>query len=141
MKTDQFKHEENVYIGATDAAICLIKAALSYLGRRNSHPGPLFLTKEGKGWTNLAALHSIMEPLKLNKCHYNTHSFCTGAATSASLANISDTHIRMLGCWKSNAFHCYIRPPPTELVKLSKSLAARDYIVTYFPRSHRQLPM
>ena len=71
-----------------------------------------------------AALQHIMEALKLNKRDYNTHSFRIGAATSASLANISDTHIQMLGRWQSNAFQRYIRPPPAELAKLSKSLAS-----------------
>ena len=28
-----------------------VKAILAYLGRRNSHLGPLFITEEGKGWT------------------------------------------------------------------------------------------
>ena len=125
-KTDPFKHGTEVYIGATDTTICPVKAVLSYLGRRNSHPGPLFITEEGKGWTNSmfrAALQCIVETLKLNKRDYNTHGFRIGAATSASLANISDTHIQMLGRWRSNAFQRYIRPPPAELAKLSKSLA------------------
>ena len=47
-KTDSFKHGTIIYIGATDTAICPVKAVLSYLGRRNSHLGPLFITEEGK---------------------------------------------------------------------------------------------
>ncbi|XP_065915585.1 uncharacterized protein [Dysidea avara] len=125
-KTDPFKQGAQVYVGATDTTICPVKAVLSYLARRNSRPGPIFITKEGKGWTNSmfrSALQSLMGKLKLNRHHYNTHSFRIGAATSASLANISDTHIQMLGRWKSNAFQRYIRPPPTEVAKLSKSIA------------------
>ena len=61
-----------------------------------------------------AALQRIMEALKLNKRDYNTHSFRIGAATSASLANISDTHIQMLGHWRSSAFQRYIRPPASQ---------------------------
>jgi len=128
-KTDPFKCGATVYMGATDTAICPIKALLSYLGKRDNRPGPLFITEEGKGWTNSmfrAAFQSIMEALKLKKRHYNTHSFRIGAATSASLANISDTHIQMLGRWKSNSFQRYIRPPPTEIAKLSKWLATGD---------------
>ena len=51
-KTDPFKQDAQVYIGATNTTICPVKAVLSYLARRSSHPGPLFITKEGKGWTN-----------------------------------------------------------------------------------------
>ena len=122
-KTDPFEQGAQVYVGATDTTICPVKAVLSYRARRNSRPGPLFITKEGKGWTNSmfrSALQSLMGKLKLNRHHYNTHSFRIGAATSASLANISDTHIQMIGRWRSNAFQRYIRPPPTEVVKLSK---------------------
>ena len=70
-----------------------------------------------------SALQSLMGKMKLNRHHYNTHSFRIGAATSASPANISDTHIQMLGRWRSNAFQRYIRPPPTEVAKVSKSIA------------------
>ena len=128
-KTDPFRHGAKVYIGATDTTICPIRAVLVYLAKGNSRPGPLFITEEGKGWTSSmfrAALQDIMEALQLNKYHYNTHSFHIGAATSASLVNISDTHIQRLGCWRSNAFQRYIRPPPTELAKFSKSLATGD---------------
>ena len=124
-KTDQFKHGANIYIGATNTALCPVKAVLAYLVKRGSRPGPLFMTTEGKGWTNSmfrAALQSILEALKLSKRDYNTHSFRIGAATTASLANISDTQIQILGRWRSNAFQRYIRPPPTKLAKLSKSL-------------------
>jgi len=82
--------------------------------------------RKEKAATFRAAFQSIMEALKLKKRHYNTHSFRIGAATSASLANISDIHIQMLGHWKSNAFQRYIRPPPTEIAKLSKWLATGE---------------
>ena len=38
-----------------------------------------------------------MENLKLDKRRYNTHSLRIGAATSASLAKLPDTHIQILG--------------------------------------------
>ena len=74
-KTDPFKHGTKVYISATDTVIYPVKVVLSYLGRRSSHPGPLFITEEGKGWTNAmfhATLQRVVEALKLNKCNYNT---------------------------------------------------------------------
>ena len=115
-KADPFKQDAKVYIGT----ICLVKVLLSYMARRNSHLGLLFITKEGKGWTKSmfhTALQHLLENLRLSKKHYNTHSFCIGAATTASLENIADSHIQTLGQWRSNAFQRYIRPPPTELLQ------------------------
>ena len=37
------------------------------------------------------------------------HSFRIGAASFAAEQGLSDAQIRVLGCWKSNAFHKYIR--------------------------------
>ena len=71
-----------------------------------------------------AGLKSLLDNLKLDKRHYNTHSFRIGAATSSSLAKMPDAHIQTLGCWRSNAFQCYIRPPPSEVAKMSKIIAA-----------------
>ena len=95
-KTDPFKQGTKVYVGATDSTICPIKTVLLYLARRNSQPGPLFITKDGKGWTSAmfcTALKSVLAELKLDKQCYNTHSSRIGAATSASLSNMPDTHV------------------------------------------------
>ena len=64
--------------------------------------------------------HTALKFLELlvEKQCYNTHSFCIGAATSASLLNVSDAHIQLLGDWQSNAFQHYIKPPPSELARL-----------------------
>ena len=126
-KADPFKQGVKVYVGATDSLVCPIQAVLSYLGRRSKQPGPLFITKEGNGWTRAmfrAGLKSLMENLKLDKRRYNTHSLRIGAATSASLAKLPDTHIQILGRWRSNAFKRYIRPPPTKVANMSKVIAA-----------------
>lgn len=133
-KTDQFRQGVKIYVGATDSTICPVKAVLSYLAKRNSQPGPLFITKEGKAWTSTMfriAFKSLLTELKLDKQCYNTHSFRIGAATSASLANMSDTHIQLLGRWRSNAFQRYIRPPPSEVAKLSKTLITGNQSMTY----------
>ena len=126
-KTDPFKQGVKVYIGATDSPVCPIKAILSYLEKRSRQPGPLFITMDGKGWTTAmfrAGLKSLLDNLKLDKRHYNTHSFRIGAATSASLAKMPDAHIQTLGHWRSNAFQQYIRPPPSEVAKMSNIIAA-----------------
>ena len=58
------------------------------------------------------ALDGLLDELHFKKENFNTHSFHIGATTSAKAANISDTHIQMLGRWKSNAYKLYIQTPP-----------------------------
>ena len=70
-------------------------------------PGALFIEKD--------ALKDIFDELKLNYCDFNTHSFRIGTATTANQAGISDTHIKTLGRWKSNAFQSYIHTNPQQL--------------------------
>ena len=133
-ETNQFRQGIKVYAGTTDSSICPVKAVLSYLAKRNSQPGPLFITKEDKGWTSAmfcTAFKSLLIELKLDKQCYNTHSFRIGVATSASLSNMSDTHIHLLGCWRSNTFQHYIRPPPSEVLKFSKTLIMGNQSMTY----------
>jgi len=132
-KTDPFKQGATVYLGATDSSVCPIKAVTCYLARRKSQPGPLFITKKGNGWTShmfCKALKCVFAQMKLDKQLYNTHSFRIGAATSASLANLSDTQIQMLGRWRSNAFQRYIRPPPKKVAAFSKALIVSKQGVT-----------
>ena len=55
---------------------------------------------------------------------FNTHSFRIGAATSAKHARVSDSHLKALGRWKSDAYLKYVRLSPKNLARLSKSLAS-----------------
>ena len=45
----------------------------------------------------------------LDSSRYKGHSFRIGAALYAAMQGMSDSQIRILGRWKSNAFHKYIR--------------------------------
>jgi len=60
-------------MGATDSTVCPIMAVLSYPTKKSSQPGPLFIAKEGKGWTRAmfcAGLKSLLVDLNLNKHAY-----------------------------------------------------------------------
>ena len=43
--------------------------------------------------------------------HYLGHSFWIRAATTTPANCISDATIQLLGCWQSDSFICYVRPP------------------------------
>ena len=111
-----------MHLGATDSLVCPVKAVPSYLEKRSTRAGPLFITSEGKGWTRRMFCASLKSML-LDQHSYNTRSLRIGAATSAFLAQFLDTHIQIFGRWRSNAFKSYIRPGPRELAKLSKAMA------------------
>ena len=83
-----------------------------------------FITEDGAGLTRqtfAALLDSILSKLHLDSRNYNTHSFRSGAATTAAQAQIPDASIKMMGRWRSDAYKCYIKTPE-ELAKLSKQL-------------------
>jgi len=65
-----------------------------------------------------------MADLQLDKHCYNLHSLRIGAATSASLAKLPETHIQILGRWRSDAFKRYIKPPSNEVASFSGIIAA-----------------
>jgi len=125
-KTDPFRRGVNIYLGATDSAICPVKSMLAYLALRGGQVGPLFIIKEDRGLTRLAfssALDSSLSKLKLDHKKYNIHSFQIGAAaTSATQARIPGSQIKMLGRWQSDAYQLYIKTPPVELANLTKQL-------------------
>lgn len=102
-KTDPFRKGVRLYLGSTNHPVCPVAGILPYLALRGDRPGPLFLTKDGKGLTRQAlsaSLDGILEKLQLQPRSYNTHSFRIGAATSAAQANIPDHCIKMLGRWQ-----------------------------------------
>ena len=124
-KTDQFRQGTYVYLGKTDHRICPVMALVQYLAKRGDKPGPLFMLPNNKSLTRktfCAALSKAFQELEMNPRTYNTHSFRIGAATSAKQAGISDSLLKTLGRWRSNAYQKYVRPSPQDLAKLSKTL-------------------
>ena len=53
---------------------------------------------------------------------FNGYSFRLGAATSASIAKVSETIIKHLGRWQSYTYQWYIRTPPSDLAHISQQL-------------------
>ena len=114
-KTDPFHQGVDLFLGKTGTRICPINAIMPYLAIQGTQARPLFITGDGKHLTRqpfCLNLNTILQKMKLKTSHYNTHSFCIGAVTSAKEVGISDVHIQMLGRWKSQAYLQYIITQP-----------------------------
>jgi len=101
-----------------------------YLANRGGTPGPLFILPNFKPLTRAmfsAALVNVLAELKMDSCHFNTHSFRIGAATSAKQAGISDCHLKVLGRRKSDTYLKYIQVSPQDLANLLKALTSPTY--------------
>ena len=59
----------------------------------------------------IAQLNAALKFNNLDSSLYKGHSFRIGAASWAAAKGFSDSQIRLLGRWKSNAFLRYIRTP------------------------------
>lgn len=91
---------------------CPIAFVKSYLKIRGNSPGPMFLhsnkapvtIKEFRGY-----LKSTLILCNIDPANYNTHSFRIGKATQLSDLNMTDSEIKTVGRWRSNAFRTYLR--------------------------------
>lgn len=89
-----------------------VQALLDYIQLRGSQSGPLFCMLSGetvKRHTFDIHLHKTLRFCRLDSSRYKGHSFRIGAASYRSEQGDSDSQIRALGRWKSNAFLKYIR--------------------------------
>ena len=130
-KTDPLRSGAQITLGATEDDICPVKALMPYLAIRGSQPGPLFLTKDNHYLTQSAFranLSSLLQEVGLDTKSYNTHSFRIGAATSAESAGLTESQIKSMGRWKSDAYRRYIKPTPLQMAPLSKVLASQNMV-------------
>ena len=91
---------------------CPVQLLCNYLTRRGNSPGPIFITPVGATVPRnmfISYLNQCLKFCNLNPTVYKSHSFRIGAASFAAEQGLSDAQIRVLGRWKSNAFHKYIR--------------------------------
>ena len=91
---------------------CPVILTLKYLKWRGKAPGPLFLLQDRTLCTAnkfRALLKEVLHFCGLNPSFYKGHSFRIGAATEAAARGCSDTQIRIMGRWQSDAFLKYIR--------------------------------
>ena len=119
LRFNKFKHSQGTFhtvqVSKQKAPICPMEAMSTYLKHRGQHPGPLFIVSNctpvsrqmfQKHFSRSCLFCDI--PIK----YFKGHSFRIGAATLAAKIGFSDTQIRLMGRWKSNAFLRYIRASP-----------------------------
>ena len=121
-KTDQFGNTTPIFIFRLSSFLSPYESLLNYtLTRRAQHASPsdpLFITNRGSVATR-TWFHNHLR-LVLSKAGYfpelfSGHSFRIGAASTASSRGVPDRVIQILGCWSSQAYHCYIRTNSPDL--------------------------
>lgn len=103
--------------------ICPVDTLMSYLEFRGSFPGPIFRHPDGSPVTRSEFSEWLARAIKacgLDPERYKGHSFRIGAASHAAECGYSETQIRLLGRWKSDAFKKYIRLPSLQSAPPSK---------------------
>ena len=110
-KTDQFRQGQTLRIGATNSTVCAVRAMMIYLHHRGDRPGPLFRHETGVPLTRSSLVTWLKDAVARFglEGNYPSHSFRTGAATTAAAVGIPDHLIKTLGTWISDAYQLYIR--------------------------------
>lgn len=92
---------------------CPVTQLRHYLAIRGNNEGYLFIYKNGSPVSRSHfsdALNGALSFTGLSAQRYKGHSFRIGAATWAMQIGKTDSQIRVMGRWHSNAFLKYIRP-------------------------------
>ena len=125
-KTDPFCKGTDIMLGRTNDELCPVAALLQWMVQRGNTPGPLFKFASGAPLTRpllVVRLRAIIQQLGSDPSGFSGHSFRSGAATTAAQLWVPDSQIKLLGRWKSNAFHRYVKPAAAHLANLSSSLS------------------
>nr|XP_006813956.1 PREDICTED: uncharacterized protein LOC102807347 [Saccoglossus kowalevskii] len=117
-KTDPFRRGCNIIIAPSQSSVCAVQAYQAYKALHSSVAHlPAFQFANSNFLTRQAVSNHIRDLLTRASVpdvnHYTTHSFRSGAATTAADANLPDWLIKALGRWRSDAYQTYIRTPPS----------------------------
>jgi hypothetical protein len=92
--------------------ICPVAALTTYLQDRGSSPGPLFCFPDGNPISRnffTSRLSNALKFVGMDVTLYKSHSFRIGGSSYYASLGFSDSQIRVMGRWNSNAFIRYIR--------------------------------
>ncbi|XP_006818573.1 uncharacterized protein LOC102807183 [Saccoglossus kowalevskii] len=128
-KTDPYRRGCDIVIAPSGSSVCAVQAYKEYqqLQQRFDHH-PAFIFRNGLFLTR-QALNDITRQLitraGVQNAHlYSTHSFRSGAATSAAKANLPDWLIKTLGRWRSDSYQIYITTPVAVLRSVPSRLVS-----------------
>jgi len=114
-KHSSSKHRAKLYVASTQSQLtCPVKAVLAFLHLRGLHQGPLFSFGPNLSVSRYffcKALANNLTSIGLDPQLYKAHSLRIGAATTAQSLGHSESDIKHMGRWRSNAFTRYIRIP------------------------------
>ena len=112
-----FKHSNHegamLEISSQRDTSCPVSLLSKYMYIRPKINGPIFVNQSGKAITRLqfqAVFHRCISFLSLDTTRYNTRSLRIGGCTDMMTQGYSDSQIKAVGRWKSDAFKRYIRP-------------------------------
>ena len=90
---------------------CAVKALRKFCSMRGTKPGPLFMIRQEPLWRRQFDKHlaAVVKFCGFSPAVFKGHSFRIGAATEAAAQGFSDSQIRNLGRWQSDAFKKYVR--------------------------------
>ena len=95
-----------------DPSVCPVRALAQYINLRGYAPGPLFCFPNGSPVSRsffTSQLKAAIVYIGFNPAFYKSHSLRIGGASHYAELGYSDSQIRLLGRWKSDAFKKYIR--------------------------------
>ena len=94
------------------SSCCPIQLLLEYFALRGNHGDAIFITHGGITVAREVFARQLSAAIRLcglDPVRCKGHSFCIRAASYATGQGMSDLQIRLMGRWKSNAFHTYVR--------------------------------
>ena len=114
----QFKHNSKlkpvdiIFPRSQDVSMCPVVLMSSYLLLRGFQPGPIFsypsLSPIKRSFF-YSKLNFLLQSIGCDVDRYQSHSFRIGGASYFAELGYTDSQIRLLGRWDSNAFIRYIR--------------------------------
>ncbi len=113
-----FKHNKSntrhsIPVTRRSGPFCPVSLLFKYLTLRGLAKGPLFIRKDGATLSSTCISNLLKKCLKFvghDPAKYGTHSFRIGRCSDLAKQGASDTEIRFLGRFHSDAFLKYVRP-------------------------------